>query len=196
TYLERMPVILSAAKDLARRRQRSFAALRMTERTCTLDNHLILCHYHTRRSSMIVKEKYMNEPELPPRSQAKREAIHVAAQELFTRQGFEGTSMDAIAEAAHVSKQTLYRYYENKEALFVATLRRLALHHTAAQTLQEVQGTPIDSLAALEQALVTWAQLTIENIMQPTYLALLRILIAEIPRFPYLGSLFTSAVPQ
>src|SRR6266571_636471 len=73
---------------------------------------------------MIMKEKHMGEPELPPRSQAKREAIHVAAQELFTRQGFEGTSMDAIAEAAHVSKQTLYRYYENKEALFVATLRR------------------------------------------------------------------------
>jgi len=138
----------------------------------------------------------MDEPELPPRSQAKREAIHVAAQELFTRQGFEGTSMDAIAEAAHVSKQTLYRYYENKEALFVATLQRLALHHTAAQTLQEVQGAPIDSLAALEQALVTWAQLTVENIMQPTYLALLRVLIAELPRFPYLGSLFTSAVPQ
>ena len=32
-YLERMPVILSAAKDLARRAQGSFAALRMTGRT-------------------------------------------------------------------------------------------------------------------------------------------------------------------
>jgi hypothetical protein len=32
--------------------------------------------------------------------------------------------------------------------------------------------------------------------MQPTYLGLLRLLIAELPRFPTLGALFFQAVPQ
>jgi hypothetical protein len=32
--------------------------------------------------------------------------------------------------------------------------------------------------------------------MRPTYVALVRVLIAELPRFPTLGSLFFSAIPQ
>jgi len=48
----------------------------------------------------------------------------------------------------------------------------------------------------LEHALLVWAQATIENIMQPTYIGLMRLLIAELPRFPRLGSLFAQAVPQ
>ena len=52
--------------------------------------------------------------------------------------------MDAIAEAAHVSKQTLYRYYQNKEALFVATLRQLALAKQSANAgkSQAAKGAP------------------------------------------------------
>src|SRR5947209_19410410 len=38
-HLERMRVILSAAKDLARRTHRSFAALRMTRRTALTSAH-------------------------------------------------------------------------------------------------------------------------------------------------------------
>src|SRR5262249_1996565 len=41
-----------------------------------------------------------------------------------------------------------------------------------------------------------WAKTTLENIMQPTYLGLLRLLIAELPRFPTLSALFFQAVPQ
>lgn len=131
---------------------------------------------------------------LTPRAQAKRAAIHAAAQELFPRRGFEGTSMDAIAAAAHVSKQTLYRYYQNKEALFIATLQHLALEQAGMVPDQE-QGA-IESLPALERELIAWAQAAVANTMRPAYLALLRVLVAEMPRFPELGSLFTSAIPQ
>ena len=37
---------------------------------------------------------------------------------LFTQNGFEGTSVDHIAEAAGVSKQTVYSHYGCKETLF------------------------------------------------------------------------------
>lgn len=41
-----------------------------------------------------------------------------AAREQFLEQGFSGTSMDAIARSAGVSKATLYAYFPSKEALF------------------------------------------------------------------------------
>ncbi len=130
------------------------------------------------------------------RTQGKLDAIHVAAQELFSRQGFEGTSMDAIAAAAGVSKQTLYRYYQNKESLFVAILERLAFHQLSESAWLSLRDTSMDSLTTLEQALTVWAQMMIKSIMQPAYLGLLRLLIAELPRFPQLSSLFVQAIPQ
>lgn len=41
-----------------------------------------------------------------------------AAIELFTRNGFDGTSVDDVASAAGVSKQTVYSHYGSKENLF------------------------------------------------------------------------------
>ena len=138
----------------------------------------------------------MNLTELPPRAQAKRNAILAAAQELFIQHGFESTSMDAIAVAANVSKQTLYRYYQNKETLFIATMRQMVFEHAVLTTFAELREAPMESLPQLERALVAWAQIMLEHIMRPDYVALLRVLIAEIPRFPSLGSLFFSALPQ
>jgi len=135
--------------------------------------------------------------ELTERVKAKRERIHLAAQSIFMRQGFEAASMDAIAAMAGVSKPTLYRYYHNKEALFIATLHQLMLEHsTSTATFNRLQQTQIESPAILEQALVVWGQVVLENALQPAYLALVRVLISEIPRFPSLSTLFSSAIPQ
>ena len=138
----------------------------------------------------------MTEPHRSPREQAKRDAILAAARELFTRHGFGDSSMDAIAEAANVSKQTLYRYYQNKEALFVATMQHMVFEQAVGALFAQLRETPMESLPQLERTLVTWAQLVLENIMRPDYIALVRVLIAEMPRFPSLGSLFFSAIPQ
>lgn len=138
----------------------------------------------------------MNSIAATPRAQAKRDAIHTAAQDLFLRNGFAGTSMDAIGLAANVSKQTLYRYYQNKEALFVAVLEQLALDHLTEPALLAARDTPMDSRATLEQALTLWAQRSITHILLPAYVGLLRLLIAELPRFPQLGAGFFQAVPQ
>ncbi len=138
----------------------------------------------------------MAETKRSPREQAKRDAIHAAAERLFLRSGFEGASMDAIALEARVSKQTLYRYYQSKETLFVAVLSQLALHHLSESPWLSLRKTPMDSRQILEQALTRWAQEMIQQLMQPTYLGLLRLLIAELPRFPQLSALFTQAIPQ
>ncbi|HEX2913737.1 MAG TPA: TetR/AcrR family transcriptional regulator [Chloroflexia bacterium] len=135
--------------------------------------------------------------ELTPRSKAKRQRIHLAALSIFMQHGFEATSMDAIASHANVSKPTLYRYYHNKETLFIATLRELMLEQAAsAETFSHLQQIPVESLEILEHSLVRWAQIILENALQPAYLGLVRVLICEIPRFPALAPLYSSAIAQ
>jgi TetR/AcrR family transcriptional repressor of mexJK operon len=54
-----------------------------------------------------------------------RESILDAAKSVFMREGY-GTSLDAIARAAQVSRQTLYNQFKNKEHLFKEVL--LSVH--------------------------------------------------------------------
>jgi AcrR family transcriptional regulator len=49
----------------------------------------------------------------------QRGAIVARAAELFARQGYHATSMNQLAEAAGLSKATLYHYYKDKDALLV-----------------------------------------------------------------------------
>ncbi|WP_090276484.1 TetR/AcrR family transcriptional regulator [Halopseudomonas litoralis] len=58
-----------------------------------------------------------------PKDPAKRQAILNAAQTLFLRNGYEGTSMDAIAGEAGVSKLTVYSHFNDKETLYGASIR-------------------------------------------------------------------------
>jgi AcrR family transcriptional regulator len=44
-------------------------------------------------------------------------AIVAAAHELFVRQGYDATTMDDVADAAVVSRRTLFRYFPTKEDL-------------------------------------------------------------------------------
>lgn len=58
-----------------------------------------------------------------PRS-AKRDAVLVAAARLFTQRGFQGTSLDDIAQSLGVTKPTLYHYVSNKEEILFECVRR------------------------------------------------------------------------
>lgn len=54
----------------------------------------------------------------------RRPLILDAAFALFLERGYEGTSVEAIAEAAGVTKPVVYSCYESKEELFKALLQR------------------------------------------------------------------------
>jgi AcrR family transcriptional regulator len=47
-----------------------------------------------------------------------------AARKTFAAQGFNDTTMDAIAEQAHIAKGTLYLYFPSKRDIYVAALRQ------------------------------------------------------------------------
>jgi TetR/AcrR family transcriptional regulator, mexJK operon transcriptional repressor len=130
------------------------------------------------------------------RVQQTRERLRVAAHRLFLQQGYLATSIDAIlAEAGISSKETLYRHYANKEALFVDVLAHLTLSQPGFSQKLAALPTPHD-LPSLRQALTTLAREILSMMSQPGYLALVRIIIAEAPRFPQLGPLFFSTVTQ
>jgi AcrR family transcriptional regulator len=57
---------------------------------------------------------------------ARREKLLDAAETLFVAHGFRATAIEAIAEAAGISKVTVYGYFRDKDAVFVAVAERLA----------------------------------------------------------------------
>lgn len=73
---------------------------------------------------------------LSPRALAKRDQLLAGAEQIFTRRGFAAASTDAVAAEAGVSKQTLYGYYRNKEALFAAVLCRLTIENPQTRVLE------------------------------------------------------------
>jgi Transcriptional regulator len=58
-----------------------------------------------------------------PKDMGKRAAILAAAKGLFIRNAFAGTSMDAVAAEAGVSKLTVYSHFGDKDNLFREVIR-------------------------------------------------------------------------
>src|ERR1700735_5706438 len=61
----------------------------------------------------------------PTREEAEARDVRLldVATRLFMERGFDGTSIDAVAEAAGISKPTVYARYHDKRDLFAAVLR-------------------------------------------------------------------------
>ncbi|MGE0214646.1 TetR/AcrR family transcriptional regulator [Mycolicibacterium sp.] len=85
------------------------------------------------------------------RSEKKRNAILDAAQELFVADGYELTSVDAIAARADVSKRTVYDHFGDKEGIHAAVVDRVAsrLLGTVRLALEEELGPGCDPKVGL-----------------------------------------------
>jgi AcrR family transcriptional regulator len=85
-----------------------------------------------------------------PGSETRAEILRVAL-ELFTRKGFEGTSIRDIAEALGVTKSSLYYHFANKEAIIRALLedRRAELDELLAWIDRQPPGPDLVRRAAL-----------------------------------------------
>ncbi|MDJ0949945.1 MAG: helix-turn-helix domain-containing protein [Alphaproteobacteria bacterium] len=88
-----------------------------------------------------------------------RARILGAAYRLFFQEGFSRVSVDAIAQAAEVTKRTLYNHFDSKDTLVAAVL-----DHQRAYALAQIQSwrpiaaaTPAEFLVALFEALERWA---------------------------------------
>jgi AcrR family transcriptional regulator len=85
--------------------------------------------------------------------ESTREKILDVALDLFTDQGFDGTSMREIAERLHISKPAIYYHFASKEEILMALHMRLhgfgrsALARLAGQTVTlQVWGSVLNEL--------------------------------------------------
>ncbi|MEU4194957.1 TetR/AcrR family transcriptional regulator [Kribbella sp. NPDC026611] len=123
-------------------------------------------------------------PPLRKKSPAKRAAILAAAMELFLQQGYERTSVDAIAALAGVGKQTVYGHFGDKESLFLAVIAH-------AREIQETErgavvldaGDPLTDLTTAGESILS-------GVLSPTISGLHRLTIAELPHHPELQKMW------
>lgn len=112
-----------------------------------------------------------------------------AAKTVFLRDGYEPTSMDAVAREAGVSKATLYAHFTSKENLFAAVVAGECHRHVHLLEQIEAERLPIDV------ALTKVGRWFVDFVMQPDVTAVHRLVIAESHRFPELGRAFYEAGP-
>ncbi|MDB5654656.1 MAG: TetR family transcriptional regulator [Tardiphaga sp.] len=110
-----------------------------------------------------------------------------AATELFLQRGFDATSIDAVAEAARVSKPTVYGQYKDKRGLFEAVLKREIGRWLAplATTADIKYGTR--SATSIENQLTDLGCQMIAFSNSSGAKAVTRILAAQATNFPELG---------
>lgn len=114
-----------------------------------------------------------------------------AARAVFLAEGFVGTSMQAVADLAGVSKMTLYRHFTDKDALFQAMFFELCLAWRQTRRL-----TPAKDLREARRTLRAYAVAFFQTITRPDVLSLYRMLVGEISRFPPLGQAFYDYGPK
>jgi TetR/AcrR family transcriptional regulator, mexJK operon transcriptional repressor len=111
------------------------------------------------------------------------------ATQLFMERGFDGTSIDAVAEAAGVSKPTVYARYDDKRDLFAAVLRgrirKWLAPLSAAAEAQAIEGSPKSIRTTLHEL----SRHMVAYTLAPEAGACQRILSAQAVQFPELAKL-------
>jgi AcrR family transcriptional regulator len=111
------------------------------------------------------------------------------ATRLFLERGFDATSIDAVAEAARVSKPTVYSQYGDKRGLFAAVLRREIARWLAPLAAAAETQVSSSSGASVEQRLVDVGRQMLALSCSVDAAALGRMLTAQATNFPELAKL-------
>lgn len=122
--------------------------------------------------------------EEPGRTERKRRAVIDAATELFLNQGYAGTSMDEVAAQAAVSKQTVYKQFASKEALFVEIVGGMT---GAAGDVVQREIADMGERDDPGKQLLAYAERQLIVVLTPRLMQLRRLVIGEAGRFPELG---------
>ena len=97
---------------------------------------------------------------MPRPAKTTSQRIADAAYELFYREGFAHVGVDAIAEAAGITKRTLYYHFESKDALVAVVLdlqHELMLKRIARWT-ERASGNPARMVKTLFAEFAAWSK--------------------------------------
>jgi AcrR family transcriptional regulator len=119
------------------------------------------------------------------RKEARPAELVKAGLEEFALNGFAGTRLDDVARRAGVAKGTIYRYFADKEALFLAAVRT-EVAPVFEQIIGFVDGYPGTTRDLLKLMFETIHRQLVNSDLR----VLVRIIIAEGERFPALTELY------
>lgn len=125
----------------------------------------------------------------PNRREKRRKAILEAARQVFLRQGYGATSLNDIVGVSGGSLATLYDLFGGKAGLFQAMVEEECgnfFGHLDFDTLEGKE--PPEALREI-------ATLFLEGVLQQPKMSLLRVIVAEVPQFPEVGTIFYRAGP-
>ena len=127
-----------------------------------------------------------------PKDLEKRAAILEAAKRLFLSGGFEGTSMDAVAAEAGVSKLTVYNHFKDKETLFIEAVKAKCEEQLPHEAFE------VNPKAGVRTQLLAIARGFFVLVNSPESVAIHRMISAESARNAgsSLGALFLEAGPK
>lgn len=115
-------------------------------------------------------------------TQAEAEELHQKLRKVaiatFVNNGYDGTTMDAIARAAGITRRTLYARYPDKRAIFLDVIPWALTLRTA----RDCAPSPNDD--DLATALTAIARGSLARALDPDTLGLTRIAMNESARFP------------
>src|SRR5260221_12827925 len=123
------------------------------------------------------------------RGETRRCEVAAVAQRIFLERGYSQTTMQAIAEEAGASKETLYRHFGSKEGLFIEIVREKSAQ--IAMRLDEeitLHASPDEVLTRVGTSLLT-------TLSCGEVLSFYGWVIAETPRAPELGRIFYELGP-
>jgi TetR/AcrR family transcriptional regulator, mexJK operon transcriptional repressor len=127
------------------------------------------------------------------RTAAKRRVIAKAATAVFLRDGYVAASMDEVAAVAGVSKQTVYKHFGSKEQLFLAVIREAI--NGVLDEFFAVLASLFPESEDLEGDLVRLGRILLTRVLDPELMAVRRLVIAEVGRFPQLGKAWYESGP-
>jgi AcrR family transcriptional regulator len=96
--------------------------------------------------------------------QATRQLLVEVATDLFAERGYDGTSVEAVLDAAGVSRGSLYHHFATKQALFEAALDGVETR-IGNETMAAVEGAT-DALDALRRGCLAWVRLAGDPVVQ------------------------------
>ena len=114
------------------------------------------------------------------RAEALRDHVIAVADALFIENGYSDTSMAVVAARARIGKQTLYRRFPDKGALFREVIRRRIDTTVPACSAATAGRDPLASLKEL-------GRVALDLVLDPEFVCLYRIIIAEALPFPELA---------
>jgi AcrR family transcriptional regulator len=119
------------------------------------------------------------------RAAERRGAIIEAAMDEFIARGFAATRLDDVAKRAGVAKGTIYLHFKDKESMFEELIRTAIV-----PMITRLWGTPPQPEASVRDMVEGFAKTFIEEVATTRRGDLVRLIVAEGPRFPAVADFY------